>query len=100
MERIDATELTECFPGHGEPFSDIHGSIRRNLDTIEERTARVLQTLARLGRATLFDLCCTMYPRAALRRYWQVVATIQGNLDIAESQSAVTFDGGSYEISK
>lgn len=99
MERIDGSALGHCFPGHGEPFDDVHDTIKRNLNAISERTERVLVALKEAGTATVFKLCEATYPRAARRRYWQVVATIQGNLDVAEARGAVTFDGSRYEMS-
>ena len=98
MEQIDAAALGECFPGHGEPFRDVHASIRGTLDTIQERTRRAVQALRDLGAATVFELCEAIYPRAARRRFWQVVATIQGNLDIAEATGTITLEGGRYEL--
>lgn len=99
MEQINGAAFGECFPGHGEPFRDVHGVIQRNLDGIRERTDRVLAALGNAGEATVFELCKAIYPRAARRRYWQVVATIHGNLDIAEARGAVTFDGARYKLS-
>ncbi len=99
MERIDRATLSHCFPGHGEPFQDVHDAIRRNLGAIRERTGRILATLSEAGSATVFELCKAIYPRATRRRYWQVIATVQGNLDIAEAEGAVTFDGWRYILS-
>ena len=97
MERIDADDLGRCLPGHGEPFTDVHKTIWTNLKTINDRTDRLLSELTRLGSASVFELCAATYPRAVRRRFWQIVATIQGNLDLAEARGLATLNEGRYQ---
>ena len=96
MEGIDASGLTFCYPGHGEPFEDVHGAIERTLTGIRERTERVVEALRTGGPRTVFGMCESLYPRAANRRFWQVIATVQGNLDLAEAWEMAVFEEDRY----
>lgn len=89
LERLEGLRLTRCYPGHGEPFDDVSGTIRANLDQIEQRTARIHEALGAAGRAQLYQLCETLYPRALRRRFWQIAATVQGHLDLLEVRAQV-----------
>lgn len=41
-----------------------------------------------------------LYPRALGRRFWQIVATVQGNLDLLEDGGEVTHCDGVFEVSR
>ncbi|GAB4321864.1 MAG: hypothetical protein Kow0010_02330 [Dehalococcoidia bacterium] len=97
MRRIATLRLERCFPGHGEPFDDVTAAIEANLAAIERRSARALADLRRLGRATVYALAMVMYPRALERRFWQIIATVQGHLDLLQRDGAVREVDGSYE---
>ena len=84
LERLRTLGATRCFPGHGEPFGDVDGMIDANLAQVSQRTARVRELLA--GEPSLFTLCERLYPRAARRRFWQIVAIVQGHLDLIERE--------------
>jgi len=98
LERLRTMPLTRCYPGHGHPFDDVQTVIEANLAQIEQRSDRVLQALANLGCATVYQLCDVLYPRVLRRRFWQIMATVQGHLDLLEAQAQVRASGDSYEM--
>jgi glyoxylase-like metal-dependent hydrolase (beta-lactamase superfamily II) len=97
LERLRARDLLRCFPGHGEPFDDVRGTIEANLGAIEARTERVLLELRERGPATIYGLAERLYPKALRRRFWQIVATVQGHVDVLERQGRVRVGGGVCE---
>lgn len=85
-ERLGKLDPSRCFPGHGTPFGGVGALIRANLETMNARTERVR---AERGKASsLYELCERLYPRAAKRRPWPIVATVQGHLDLLEAEIA------------
>ncbi len=84
----------ECFPGHGEPFVDVRAVIDANLDQAEVRTGRLRQDLDSGGPATLYALAERAYPRALKRRYWQIISTVQGHLDVLAEAGLARHEGG------
>lgn len=97
LSRLAGLGLTRCYPGHGEPFDDVDSAIAANIGAIEQRTARVEAELHAAGRVTLYALSERLYPRAVRRRFWQIVATVQGHLDHLEANGRATFRAGHYE---
>ncbi len=97
LERLAAMEFTRCYPGHGEPFDNVGETIQANLDAIEQRTERVATELAAGGPATLYGLCERIYPRAIKRRFWQILPTVLGHLDLLEEAGRATQRSGLYE---
>ena len=97
MTNLAGMRFSYCWPGHGEPFADVSQTISENIAQIEQRTARFHQLLNEHGRATVYDLCEATYPKALKRRFWQIVATVQGHLDILEERGLVQRIGGGYE---
>src|SRR5690606_22876677 len=94
LKRLQSMAWERCFPGHGEPFSDVAGAIATTLGGIESRTARVLSLLRERGPLTLWAICRALYPRTAVRRTWTMLATVQSHLDMLEEQgSAHAFEG-------
>lgn len=97
LRALEKLAFSRCFPGHGEPFDNVAAVIRTNLDLVEQRTGRVLATLRELGPATRFALGERLYPKAAQRRPWQILATVQGHLDLLESEGRAVLRDGRYE---
>jgi glyoxylase-like metal-dependent hydrolase (beta-lactamase superfamily II) len=91
MKELAAMRFTRCVPGHGEPFDDVADAIALNLKTIEERTERVLRSLRERGPSTVYALGEALYPRALQRRFWQIIPTVIGHLDLLEAQG-LAFD--------
>lgn len=84
LARVRALHPSRCFPGHGEPFDDVDAVIGRDLDQAEQRLERTREALERIGPAPVYRIAEELYPRAAARRFWQLVATVQGLLDELE----------------
>ena len=97
MTRLAEMKFSYCWPGHGEPFADVARAIEENIAQIEQRTARFHQMLTERGRASVYELCEAAYPRALKRRFWQIVATVQGHMDILEERGLALADGAAYE---
>ncbi|MEX0781251.1 MAG: MBL fold metallo-hydrolase [Dehalococcoidia bacterium] len=86
LERLRSYHFSRCYPGHGEPFDNVSETIEQNLTQIEQRTGRVLAELRLAGEASVHELSERLYPRALSRRWWQIVATIQGHLDLVAAR--------------
>lgn len=97
LKRLATLHLTRCFPGHGDPFDDVAGAIATNLAAIEQRTDRVLCELRELHEATLYDIAERLYPRAVRRRFWQIISTVQGHLDLLEAEGTAAARGHGYD---
>lgn len=98
LQSLQQASFSRCFPGHGEPFDDVAGVIDANLAQIEQRGERVAEQLANLGSTSMYALCEALYPRALRRRFWQIVATVQGHCDLLEEQGRLRVVDGLYEI--
>jgi len=96
LGRLSGMGFARCFPGHGDPFDNVAEVIRTNLDQAEQRAERVLAALRESGPSTVFRLCEAIYPRAVQRRAWQILATVQGHLDLLEAEGRVTHSEGRY----
>lgn len=90
LHRLRTAGFTRCFPGHGRPFDHVDRVIDASLGMIEERSERLMAELVAHGPGSLFALAERLYPRAVRRRFWQIVATIQGHLDLLEAEGRVT----------
>jgi hypothetical protein len=66
--------------------------IGQNLAQVEQRTERVLAELRDAGEATIHALSERLYPRALQRRWWQIVATIQGHVDLLAERGEARCD--------
>ena len=93
LERLAALHFSRCYPGHGEPFDNVAEVISANLSQVEQRTERVCSAL-RDSDATLHGLAERLYPRALGRRWWQIVATVQGHLDLLDARNEALAEDG------
>lgn len=101
LDSLDAVERRSqvpkrCFPGHGEPFDNVAEVIETNLSQAQVRTERLFETLREGGSATVYEIAERTYPRAVKRRFWQIIATIQGHLDVLAEEKRATFDAGRW----
>jgi glyoxylase-like metal-dependent hydrolase (beta-lactamase superfamily II) len=84
LHRVRELGAAQCYPGHGAPFSDVNGLIDANLAQIEQRTARIREAVAAEPNIPAYALAERIYPRALRRRFWQIIATVQGHLDLLD----------------
>lgn len=98
LRRIQALDPARCFPGHGESFGDVASVIAANLEQAEQRLVRVTEVLKTHGPLSLYDLAEQLYPRAVRRRFWQIVATVQGLIDVLEARGVVASDDGRWRL--
>lgn len=96
LRLIRGLDVRRCYPGHGEPFEDVAGVIDANLSQAEQRTARVHETLAGHSGISLYALCEALYPRALRKRFWQIIATVQGHLDVLEEAGLAIAEAGRW----
>jgi glyoxylase-like metal-dependent hydrolase (beta-lactamase superfamily II) len=94
LEGLKRLRLERCFPGHGEPFDNVSEAVETNLSQAEARSERVLGDLREVGGVTLYQLAEKLYPRALRRRFWPIVSTIQGHLDVLEERGQARLDNG------
>ncbi|HEX6030358.1 MAG TPA: MBL fold metallo-hydrolase [Tepidiformaceae bacterium] len=93
LRHLRRMHLERCYPGHGEPFEGVAAAIDANIAQIEQRTERVFEELREAGAVSVHDLAERLYPRALRRRWWQIVATIQGHLDLLAAESRAHQEG-------
>ena len=85
--------FSRCFPGHGEPFDTVTETTEANIAAIDSRTERVFESLLENGPASLYALCDRLYPRALRRRFWQILPTVLGHLDVLEDEGRAVHNG-------
>ena len=85
-----------CYPGHGEPFSNVAEVIAANLAQVDQRSQRLRAELRDMGSATVYEVAERMYPRALRRRFWQIISTVQGHLDVLAEAGEASEDGGRW----
>lgn len=90
---LQRLSIERCYPGHGEPFGEVQAVIAANLAQAEQRTARLAEVLRTNGPGTVYVLAEHMYPRALRRRFWQIVSTVQGHLDVLAELGEASSDG-------
>lgn len=100
LQRIRGLAPARCFPGHGEPFGDVTAAVDANLAQAEQRAERALDILRAAGPRTVYELAEALYPRAVRRRFWQIVATVQGVLDLLEARGQAVSDGVRWETAQ
>lgn len=94
LEALRSMHLSRCFPGHGAPFEDVDAVVSANLDQVEARAQRLHEVLREAGPSSVYHVAESLYPRALKRRFWQIIATVQGHLDVLERQGrAVPAEG-------
>lgn len=94
LEWLGEGQWQRCYPGHGALFDDVREVIETNLEQALARTGRALAELRDSRSLSLYALAERLYPRALRRRFWQIVATVQGHLDVlAEAGDACFRDG-------
>ncbi|MEO6398743.1 MAG: MBL fold metallo-hydrolase [Tepidiformaceae bacterium] len=99
MVRLSTMHFSYCWPGHGEPFACVAETISENIAQIEQRSARMLELVTAGGSSSVYALAERTYPRALRRRFWQIISTVQGHLDILEERGLVRHTDGAYERS-
>jgi len=100
LRRIRELAPVRCFPGHGEPFGDVTAVVDTNLAQTKQRAERALDILRAAGPCTVYQLAEALYPRAVRRRFWQIVATVQGLLDLLEARGQAVNDGVRWEAAQ
>lgn len=98
MATLERRQFTRCFPGHGDPFDDVAAVVETNLAQARDRTARVLESLQAGAPATVYGVAESIYPRALRRRFWQIIATVQGHLDLLAEDGTARFEGGHWHV--
>ena len=98
LASLQCLRITRCFPGHGEPFDGVQEAIADNLSQAEQRTQRVRQILRGSPPLPLYALGEALYPRALRRRFWQIIATVQGHLDVLEERGEAIRREGLWQV--
>lgn len=89
LRKLRSLPIRHCYPGHGGEIADPLALIDANLTAIDERSQRVEEAVRAAPGATAYSVAAALYPRALGRRFWQILATIQGNLDLLEDVAAI-----------
>jgi len=98
LETLDRATpaLRYCYPGHGEPFENVLEVIEENLSQAQQRSERLFEAMT-AEPESVYHLAERLYPRALRRRFWQIVSTIQGHLDVlAEGKRVVASENRWY----
>lgn len=88
LRRIEALEVDNVFPGHGEPFSDFDEVIRSRLDHHEQRKEKIAGLLT-AGGATLYEVCRELFPRLSQGEYFLGLSETLGHLELLEAEGRV-----------
>jgi len=93
LTTLRSESFSRCFPGHGQPFDSVAETMEANIAAIDSRTERVLEGLLVAGATSLYALCEQLYPRALRRRFWQIVPTVLGHLDVLVDEGRAVQNG-------
>ncbi len=96
LRTLAVLPISRCFPGHGTPFERAAAAIAGDTAQIEARTERAARSLRSHGPATVYELAARLYPRALEKRFWQLISTVQGHLDLLEQDARATILDGQY----
>lgn len=91
LEATTRLAPTRVQPGHGQPFTDLAGAIRRTVGVFEQRGARLHR---RLGDrpASAWEIAQRLYPHLRLSAAWLAIAEICGLLDLLEERGEVVLE--------
>lgn len=84
LRAIRELGAVRCYPGHGAPFDNVLEVVDANLAQVEQRAAKLRSMLRAMPGRPVYDIAEELYPRALRRRFWQIIATVQGHLDLLE----------------
>ena len=88
LRRIEALQIEDVFPSHGEPFSAPGEIIRDRLDHHEKRKEKTAGLLTARG-ATLPEICCELFPRLSPSQYYLGLSETLGHLELLEVEGRV-----------
>lgn len=91
LARINALDIGRVFPGHGDPFDDHRGLIKRQRERIEARKLECLE-LVRSGCRTAGELLPLMYAHYPERFRFAGLWMIVGYLDLLVAEGSLTMD--------
>lgn len=94
LRKARALGASRCYPGHGDPFDNVNEVIDANLAQVEQRNEKLLRLLRLNGARSLYAMAEELYPRALRRRFWQIISTVQGHLDILEDMHLASCTDG------
>lgn len=98
MQVLATREWSRCFPGHGEPFDNVGERISAALSQIEERAQRVLDVVRQRDGSTTYQVAAAIYPRALKSRFWQIMGTVQGHLDLLLDRGEMVAGEAGYSL--
>ena len=88
LERVEALEIEQVFPGHGDPFTEHRKLIRHQRERIQYRKDECLLHL-RKGFKTLGELLPIMYPLYPPEFRFAGLWMIVGYIDLLEGEGKV-----------
>lgn len=96
LRHLRGMAFSRCYPGHGTPFDNVAEVIDANLAQVTQRAERVVSLLGQHGALSTYAVADALYPRALTRRFWQIIATVQGQLDLLEEERRVACHEGRW----
>lgn len=88
LERIEALEIEQVYPGHGDPFDNSTQVIHEQRDRIQQRQAQCLH-LVNAGYQTMARLLPEMYTYHLPEMYLNGLWMLAGYLDLLEAKGLI-----------
>lgn len=90
LRKIEALDVREVFPGHGEPFTGHRELIARRMRHYERRKDAIAKVLRDKGPSTAFGLARTLFPKQdQIIGQFLALSEVLGHLDLLETDGRV-----------
>ncbi len=95
LRRVQALDLAEVLPGHGEPFTGHKALIAERLERVETRKSAIAAILKDRGPSTAFCVAMRLFPEQdqAMGQFLALSEAL-GHLDLLEAEGRVRLDTG------
>lgn len=90
LRRIQETDASVGYSGHGEEIPDLNGRAQEILDHHHSRKERIAEMIEAAGSMTAYDIMQEMFPDLPATEVFPGMSEVIGHLDLLEDEDRVT----------